>query len=489
MIVSLAALTSHAIAAPTPAGLADLVTSLPGLPASYTSKIYSGFIPLDAAATKKMFYWHVESQSPTAATDPLVLWTNGGPGCSGLVGFMTEQGPFRPTADGNLTLNPHAWNFAANMVFIEQPVGVGFSIAPAGQVYGDAEAAADNHAFLVNFIALKFPDYSTRPLYITSESYGGHYMPTLAAEIVRQNVLTNFKGFAVGNPLTSMPFRDEGEISTFANHQLIPNPLFGKYLSSGCPGQWNSTVPSPACVEVQSRIENLTSGLDPYALDFPVCGGPLASSRGDRRALLNALARAKGRGEHEGGPAPSTYFPENYTPCDMDWTTQYLNRADVQAAIHVTPAQGSEMAQQRGAGPVAWASCSNAVGNGFSAGDVNAPMMPVYSYLLNQETMPKLNMLVYSGDDDSVCSTPGTQQWLWGPTLNLSVTDEWSPWTMDSFAGIPAQISGYHVLFNGDAAGANGLHFATVHGAGHMVPATRPSQALELFKRFLGGTW
>jgi len=165
----------------------------------------------------------------------------------------------------------------------------------------------------------------------------------------------------------------------------------------------------------------------------------------------------------------------------------YLNRADVQAAIHVVAADIAPLGAAAAA--VKWASCSDAVGGGFSASDVNAPMMPVYRYLLDQSTLPKLNILVYSGDDDSVCSTPGTQEWLWGPTLALEVTQEWAPWTMSTFPHLPAQTCGYHVLFDGDATGANGLHFATVHGAGHMVPATRPSQALELFRKFLASEW
>ena len=61
------------------------------------------------------------------STDPVAFWTNGGPGCSGLLGFMTEQGPFRPLADGTLKLNQFAWNQKASMVFIEAPCGVGFS--------------------------------------------------------------------------------------------------------------------------------------------------------------------------------------------------------------------------------------------------------------------------------------------------------------------------------------------------------------------------
>ena len=71
-------------------------------------------------------YWLVES-TKDAKNDPVVFWTNGGPGCSGLLGFFTEQGPFKPQKDGKLEMNDYMWNKVANMVFIESPCGVGFS--------------------------------------------------------------------------------------------------------------------------------------------------------------------------------------------------------------------------------------------------------------------------------------------------------------------------------------------------------------------------
>ena len=97
------------------------------------------------------------------------------------------------------------------MVFVEQPVGVGFSQATDPDIaYGDHQAAVDNHDFLKGFYDI-FPALKSKPLYLTSESYGGHYLPTLAQEIVKQADLPNFKGFAVGNPLTYMPYRDYGQ--------------------------------------------------------------------------------------------------------------------------------------------------------------------------------------------------------------------------------------------------------------------------------------
>ena len=56
-----------------------------------------------------MFYSFFESES-TPESAPVLLWTNGGPGCSGLSGMMTELGPFRPTATGELANNPYSWN-------------------------------------------------------------------------------------------------------------------------------------------------------------------------------------------------------------------------------------------------------------------------------------------------------------------------------------------------------------------------------------------
>lgn len=88
---------------------------------------------------------------------------------------MTEQGPFRPQKNGELQLNPHAWNKVANMVFIEQPVGVGFSIANGVIKYGDSQAASDNLAFVKGFFE-QFSMLKRNPFYITSESYGGHYV-------------------------------------------------------------------------------------------------------------------------------------------------------------------------------------------------------------------------------------------------------------------------------------------------------------------------
>ena len=167
-----AAASSTAAARPeTAAGAAsDKITSLPSAPA-VDFDMYSGYVTL-GSEDRHLFYWFAESQNDPS-NDPVVLWTNGGPGCSGLGGFMTEQGPFRPTlkqgassggsagdekgSEVALELNPYSWNKIANVIFIEQPAGVGFSYSESTiKSYTDALTAQDNHLFIKGWFE-KFP--------------------------------------------------------------------------------------------------------------------------------------------------------------------------------------------------------------------------------------------------------------------------------------------------------------------------------------------
>jgi len=448
---------------------------MPELPKSF--RMFSGYIDVsetnEPAGTRKMFYFFAESQR-APETDPVLLWTNGGPGCSGLGGMMTEMGPFRPTKTGNATglkMNDFSWNKIANMVFIEQPVGVGFSLAPKGLKYGDEQAATDNHRFVKGFFK-KFANYAASDFYITSESYGGHYIPTLARKILQSRDVPNFRGAAVGNPLTWMPYRNYGQYGTAHGHQLLPKPLWDKYEAAGCR---TSFPASDACNEITGQMDSILGGFDPYALDFPTCNvQELASGRQERFMLMRKI---------KGGE----YFPEDYEACASNWGNEYLNRGDVRKAMHVDPSAAS------------WSMCNGAINMGYNKTDTNAPMMPVWKDVLALASKEKF--MVYSGDDDSICATLGSQQWVW--SFGLKPTSTWEPWTI-STDDDGDQVAGFLTKFGSKFA------FATVHGAGHMgkfsyafflfliatvngyffsVPQTRPRQALELLTSFLSSDW
>eukprot|EP01063_Lacrimia_lanifica_P003914 TRINITY_DN1216_c0_g1_i1.p1 TRINITY_DN1216_c0_g1~~TRINITY_DN1216_c0_g1_i1.p1 ORF type:complete len:454 (+),score=159.68 TRINITY_DN1216_c0_g1_i1:49-1410(+) len=447
-MLALLALAASAAGDYTSAALNDQITDLPGLAFEYKTKMFSGYI--DVGAGKKMFYWHVESEQASQATDPLVMWTNGGPGCSGVSGFMTEQGPFRPTADGKLVKNAYHWNQVANMIFIEQPAGVGFSQAPSGTQYGDHASAVDMHTFLLGFLE-RFPAYNQNKLYISSESYGGHYMPALADYIVKQHDLPNFSGVFLGNPLTYMPYRNYGQWATMNNHGMIPLPLWEQYVAKNCRNATNAD-----CDAIENKMSGYSAHMNMYGLDFPVCTSDVTNGlRGheEMRQMSEIVARANGKKPLLGG----SYFPGSYAPCVSDYADAYLNQQEVRDAIHAV-----SVAEKR------WSMCSNEVGSHYSMHDVNQDVRPVWQFLQQQG----LDIVIYSGDDDAMCATAGTQALLWD--MAGEVKSAWAQWLMDG------QVGGFIVKFNG-------LSFATVHGAGHMVPSTRPGHSLYLLSEFLQG--
>lgn len=432
--------------------LFDQVIDLPGLSYDVAFNQFSGYINLPGTQ-KYIHYWFVEAeQSDLEPVAPLVFWTNGGPGCSGLIGFLTEQGPFRPDSDGVLQQNPYAWNKVANMVFLEQPVGVGFSYSDNDDDYhlGDDQAAKDNLATIRGFLA-KFPHLKFAPLYITSESYGGHYMPTLAVAIIQYNdALTNsedrinFQGFAVGNPYVDYYSGVGAEMETYWGKQLLPKTAWDTYVANGClttAGQLNNSVCSTLILDFMKKIGNL----NPYALDYPVC---LTAQQRTMHAFMHGS------------------FAEEYEPCEDAFSTTYLNRADVKYALHVRD-------------NIEWEECSRTTK--YELKDKMVPMEKYYKTVLESKTHPYLRVLVYSGDDDSVCGTIGTQRWIYDLGYPVLKKYDWNIWTVDG------QTAGYITKFNTPYSSVSRFSFMTVHFAGHEVPTYKPKEALELFKMYLNG--
>ncbi|XP_020881469.1 putative serine carboxypeptidase-like 53 isoform X2 [Arabidopsis lyrata subsp. lyrata] len=155
----------------------DRIENLPGQPSvSFTQ--YGGYVTVNESAGRSLYYYFVEA-TKTKESSPLVLWLNGGPGCSSLYGAFQELGPFRIHSDGKtLYTNPYSWNNVANILFLESPAGTGFSYTNTTtdmENPGDMKAAADNYVFLVKWLE-RFPEYKGREFYIAGESYAGHYV-------------------------------------------------------------------------------------------------------------------------------------------------------------------------------------------------------------------------------------------------------------------------------------------------------------------------
>jgi len=210
----------------------DLVNHFPTWP-EYTFKVYSGQLQL-TNPNFTIHYIFVESQKEPQK-DPVVLWLNGGPGCSSVLGFSQEIGPFYLPDGGAKTfsqkLNEYSWNKDANLLFFESPPGVGFSnnLDPNNLTFTDDEVADLNHEALALWFN-RFESYKNREFWITGESYAGMYIPYLAKKIINSKETTpfiNLTGIMIGNGLLQW---DEKQytfrlLDYLHNYMIINNEL------------------------------------------------------------------------------------------------------------------------------------------------------------------------------------------------------------------------------------------------------------------------
>ncbi|KAF0716733.1 hypothetical protein As57867_002690, partial [Aphanomyces stellatus] len=172
-----------------------------------TARQQSGYIQLPHKVDDHYFYWFFESRG-NPEMDPLVLWLTGGPGGSSMIALLTENGPC--TIDGTLNTihNPYSWTNHANVIWLDQPTGVGFSYSTSDQDddHNEVDVGRNIYGFLQGFLK-KNPKFKNHPFFITGESYGGHYVPSAAAYLLKQppqgdDIRIRLKGIAIGNGLT-----------------------------------------------------------------------------------------------------------------------------------------------------------------------------------------------------------------------------------------------------------------------------------------------
>ncbi|KAF8022939.1 hypothetical protein BT93_F0452 [Corymbia citriodora subsp. variegata] len=408
---------------------ADKITALPGQPNGVDFDQYAGYVTVDPKAGRALFYYFVESPQ-NSSTKPLLLWLNGGPGCSSLgYGAMEELGPFRVHSDGKtLYRNTYAWNNVANVIFLESPAGVGFSYSNTSSDYakaGDNSTADDSYTFLVNWLD-RFPQYKTRDFYITGESYAGHYVPQLAYTIVSRNMSPsqtriNLKGIAIGNALIDENMFLKGMYEFFWTHALNSDETHAGIMKN-C--DFVTGKSSIACDEYQDRGDQEPGDLDIYNIYAPLCNpaGPKSSSSGS---------------------------VNDFDPCSDGYVNSYLNHPEVQAALHAKPTQ--------------WSACT-----GFPWTDSPATILPTIQQLIASG----IDVWVYSGDIDG--RVPVTSSRFSVNALSLPVEKAWRPWYSNS------EVGGYVVAYKG-------VTLTTVRGAGHTVPSYEPERALTLISAFLQG--
>ncbi|CAN6210960.1 unnamed protein product [Urochloa humidicola] len=404
---------------------------LPGQPPGVDFRQYAGYVTLDEERGRELFYYLVESPHD-AASKPLILWLTGGPGCSSLsYGAMMELGPFRVNPDGEtLSRNEHAWNNLANVMFLDSPAGVGFSVSKVEADYKtvhDGNTADDTYKFLVRWLE-RFPEYKGREFFVTGESYGGHYVPQLAAVIALMNrriaahrTPINLRGIFLGNPLLDNDLFKKGYMEYLWSHGVISDEVWDDILSDG-----SFEIPDDYKYSVGDHTIGGTT-MDSFDIYAPVC----LQSRNN-------------------GTYYSSSFLPGYDPCSEHYVQAYLNNPEVQKALHAR--NGT------------WSAC---IPN-LTRIDSPAFMVPTIRYLVDIG----LRVWIFSGDFDAICSLTVTRYSV--KDLNLDVTRKWRPWYAPN-----GEVGGYVQQYQG------GFTLASVRAAGHMVPASQPERSLALLDAFL----
>ncbi|KAF8960015.1 serine carboxypeptidase [Flammula alnicola] len=399
----------------------------------------------DLTSTDSIWFWFFAARnSPDSA--PLTLWFNGGPGSSSMIGLFQEHGPCRITNDSSsVTLNPFSWNNESNVLYIDQPVGTGFSHGNIERVGTSQQAAADIWTFMQIFLSdSRFSKYKGNDLAIWTESYGGHYGPTFAAYFLSQNaaiangtvsgITLNLKVLGIGDGLTDPLVQYPGYLTYAANN--IPRLRFivgvaqtAWSMPNGCQAKINACYNGgndTVCSDAQEFCN--TNILDPLAGNFDVYYVP-------------------------------TMNPDPY-PADL---TQYLN--SIQNSI------GAE---------VNWTESSNDVYFQFAiTGDWMRNSRPALETVINAG----IRTIIYDGDADYILNFNGVEAMV--DSLNTTFTSTYKQQKFQTY-----EVAGQKA---GQLKEAGNFTYVRIYGAGHEVPAYKfgalayGQAAAQMFTEIMSG--
>ncbi|KAH8371436.1 hypothetical protein KR093_007495, partial [Drosophila rubida] len=406
-----------------------------------------GFVDVRTGA--HMFYWlYYTTANVTSYTErPLAIWLQGGPGASSTgYGNFEELGPLK--LDGT----PREWTWVKdmNVMFIDNPVGSGFSYVDTSSAYttSNKEIAMDLVELMKGFYDLH-PEFKTVPLHIFCESYGGKMAPEFALElyyaIQRKEIESNLESVVLGDPWTSpidsvlswAPFLLQLGIVDQNGHDKIETAALKtkKYVDNE---QW--TMATFQWSLTQSVVLRESKGVDFYNVETP--------TRGD--AYLRQLDLMT--------PEERMYRTLVHFDIDenRDQLLQELMTGPVTKALNITTG-------------VTWGAQS---GTTFSKlnGDFMKPAVHIVEELLNYTTV---NVGVLSGGLDLICATPGTVNWI-----NDMQWDNKNGYLKASRNGINVDR-----VLEGYEKSAGNFSMFWVNRAGHMVPADNP-QAMSHILRY-----
>ncbi|KAF7195232.1 putative serine carboxypeptidase [Pseudocercospora fuligena] len=417
---------------------------------------YAGLLPISNSSneTRQLYFWFWPSIQPEPPKE-IVIWLNGGPGCSSLIGLIGENGPFT-WMDGTYKPVPNAfdWRNLTNVLWVEQPVGVGYSQGNVS-IKDEPGLAKQFIGFYEQFI--KTFDVQGWDLYLNGESYAGVTFndPILSDPATAQSItLKDF--YLFHNNLYGYNTTTLVNLTT-RHFDCGYDKYLEKYFTFPPPQEPFPILPTPFSKNPQ--IEKCdTYSLMAYASQFiNPCFNIYRII--DHCPVPWSVLGPTDEGQYN--PAPKTVF---------------FNRTDVQKAINA---------------PVgtAWIACSSkSVFVNETAGDESPPV--AQTSVLTRVIEATNNVIIGSGNLDAQLSTNGTILSLQNITWNGHQGFKTYPSTHPFF--VPYHPNGWNP---GSRAGAGvvgswgeerGLIFYQVRFAGHLLPADAPGAAYRVLEKLLG---
>lgn len=390
----------------------------------------------------RLFYWFFESRSNPSA-DPVVLWLNGGPGCSSLEAVLFENGPMNMDSNGQLKNNTWSWNNHANMLFIDNPSGVGYS--KGGHTVTDTVTASEDLKSAIKLFFTQNPQFQKNGFHIAGESYAGRYIPVFATAINEWSESpVKVQSVLIGNGLVS-------PTAEYASYE----PMLcgqGGYSAILSPNECrNLQRETPGCVNAMTQCEN-SLGAQCFYAQYSCSSLQSSFSNKNPYDIRDASCAETQTG---------LCYP------GLDAVQNYFNDPTVRKALGVDDGSGSSSYQI----------CNNQINAQFYRNrDPFAPTFRNVTALLEAGT----GVLVYNGGADIILNWLGGRQW----TSDL----QWSGQSgFQQAARSPVDWTPAHSQKRGEVTNFGKFTFLRVLDAGHMVPHDQPESAHYMLLSWLKG--
>jgi len=372
-----------------------------------------------------LFYYLFKSRKVENRDKQLIIWLSGGPGCSSMYALMSENGPYLFDKNYNIVYNRYSWNEDYDLMFMDQPVGTGYSqLFNDSQYCKDQKCVAKNfYEFLLNFVTIHHPEYAGVPITITGESYAGHYIPAISEYLLKAgNPLINLAAIAIGNGLTDLEV------------QLRGNPLY---------------------VKENKQVE----GLKLFAANSI---SMLCSVGALYRNLLSDAICLMGIGFIAELAGIINLYHINSTDTYEEivaYQSKFMNDTYVQKAFGIEnwrPIRGL---------------CDPIVNNRMN-NDICTPITDSIAYTLDKG----IHVLLYYGDLDYICN------WRGGEHLADSI--KWKG--QNEYKKIKYKDFEYNNKTCAKYKKQDNLIYMVVLNAGHLVPTDQPEVSLYMLREFMG---